>query len=339
MPIQESNLTFYPSALVSYQTASQNGGVMAGTGKIVTNVMENLFPNISNSERSSGSGKRRKVFAKIETDPLIAALNGKVFIDKLSSGDDYFLLHFTGSQIDVESDLSNPRHYGIGTLKTDVAVGATSLTVVLEHAGAESLQPFKANDALYIAAKESYNSNGNAEFVTVSATEVNYSNGEASILLAAGTKFAWSAGANVASVITVSEVKPTAADFIVTSAAGTFTSTGNVTLNGFATIHQTWTLTITDGATGSFRLDGDTLGSGVATGNIGSDFAPNNGDFSKPFFTLAAAGWGGSWATNDTLEFSTDPAALPFWVKRVVPAGAASTSYSALSLAFVVESL
>ena len=72
-----------------------------------------------------------------------------------------------------------------------------------------------------------------------------------------------------------------------------------------------------------FAVAGDTLGS-VGSGNIASNFAPTNPDFGAPYFTLPSAIWGGAWASGETFTFQTHPAALPLWLKRVVPAGAAS---------------
>lgn len=84
--------------------------------------------------------------------------------------------------------------------------------------------------------------------------------------------------------------------------------------NNAGTIAQTWTITITDHATGAFKLDGSTLGADVATGNLNADFAPVN-PAGGVYFTLRATGWGGTAATNDTLTFTVtlaDPiVALP----------------------------
>jgi len=46
--------------------------------------------------------------------------------------------------------------------------------------------------------------------------------------------------------------------------------------------------------------------------------------FTKPYFTIPAAAWGGTWANGETVTFITHPASIPIWEKRVIPAGANS---------------
>jgi hypothetical protein len=61
----------------------------------------------------------------------------------------------------------------------------------------------------------------------------------------------------------------------------------------------------------------------LGTGNAGVDFEPTNADTGEPYFTIDASGWGGTWQSGDTIEFTTIPSAFPIWIKEVVPAGTA----------------
>ncbi|MBF0310825.1 MAG: type II toxin-antitoxin system HicB family antitoxin [Magnetococcales bacterium] len=80
-----------------------------------------------------------------------------------------------------------------------------------------------------------------------------------------------------------------------------------------AGIEQTWTITFTSAT--DFTCAGDTVGS-VGTGSRNSAFAPTNPDHARPYFTLPATGWGGTWASGNILSFKTHPATIPIWEKR-----------------------
>ena len=344
MPIEPANIKWYKPALIS-NTPAQNGGRLSNT-ESPTNVKGNVFPDVPQSERVSGSTTLRKMFIKIETDPAIEMVNAQVFFDAPSSGDDFVLLQYTGSQTDTQDQISgSARHYGLGTLRDTVAIGATQIVVTLEHAdmAGASLQPFKPNDTLWISNQVDINGSGNSEYITIgpNAGDVVYSGGECTINLVSGVTFDWTVGGTdikVSSCFTISSIKPTYASFTVTSTSGVYTDTDNLELNGFGCIEQNWTITITDSGTGAFRLDGDTLGTAVATGTMGSDFSPDNAAFSKPYFTLKSTGWSGTWANNDTITFTTHPAAVPYWEKRIVPAGAASIANTGSQVAISGES-
>ena len=83
---------------------------------------------------------------------------------------------------------------------------------------------------------------------------------------------------------------------------------------------------------GAFTCTGSATGA-VSGGAIGGDFAPNNPDFGKPYFTLRTAGWGGTWAADETMIFTTVPAAEPLWFKQVVPAAASIVAGNSFEIA------
>jgi hypothetical protein len=53
------------------------------------------------------------------------------------------------------------------------------------------------------------------------------------------------------------------------------------------------------------------------------DYSPVNAAFSLPYFTLTAAGWGGTPTIGDTMQVQIHPAAIPVWVVQKTSAGAA----------------
>ncbi len=97
---------------------------------------------------------------------------------------------------------------------------------------------------------------------------------------------------------------------------------------------DSWTITFTSAS--AFTCSGANAGS-VGSGQITEDFSPTNPDTGQPYFTIDKDGWGGSWANGETVEFDTHPAAVPMWLKEVVPAATAQAPYNTFILGFYCE--
>ena len=69
-----------------------------------------------------------------------------------------------------------------------------------------------------------------------------------------------------------------------------------------------------------------------------ADYAPLNPATGTPYFTIKAIAWGSSFQANDTITFATQPAAIPIWYRRQVPAGTFSLANDYTSLAIHGES-
>ena len=109
-----------------------------------------------------------------------------------------------------------------------------------------------------------------------------------------------------------------------------------VEVNNVGTIEESWTLTFTSPT--AFTVSGANTGA-ISGGTIGSDYSPVNtnvgtGDY---YFTIRAAGWGGSWTLGDTITFQTHHAAEGFWAKEVVPAATASRTNNQMNLKLYAE--
>ncbi len=72
-------------------------------------------------------------------------------------------------------------------------------------------------------------------------------------------------------------------------------------------VEDTITLTFTSGT--DFDASGDYLGD-IGSGNIDSDFDPINPNTGTPYFTVRAAGWGGTWVSGDTMVFEVEPPSI-----------------------------
>ena len=83
MPILDNEIVWRPAALMSDTTPAQNGGRM-GYAQLVSGVKNNLFPDVSQAERTAGSIKWRKAFIHINSAQDTALLNTRLFLDALT---------------------------------------------------------------------------------------------------------------------------------------------------------------------------------------------------------------------------------------------------------------
>lgn len=131
------------------------------------------------------------------------------------------------------------------------------------------------------------------------------------------------------------EVSCSVDSWVESSAGGTYDETLNpLVLFNDGTVEDDWTLSFTSGT--EFTVSGAYYGS-VGTGSTAADFSPVNPDTGQPYFTLAAAGWGGSWVSGDTLNFTTHPSALPILLEQVVPAGIPAETNNLLPIGAYTE--
>ena len=108
------------------------------------------------------------------------------------------------------------------------------------------------------------------------------------------------------------------------AALAQYSGTVVVTNDGATT--ERWMLRILNGNT-TFECIGEHLGN-VGVGNRTTDFSPINPVSDKPYFTLPAIGWGGSWAAGNILRMNTVGAITPFAAIRCVqPSEAVGTHY------------
>lgn len=110
--------------------SSANGGGMS-TIDVLNNTGQNIFPNVTEAERTSGLIRYRKVFIKKEDGVLD---NAKFFIDRLSTAEDFYRLK-EGTDTDVQSDASGYEDWaGAGEI-TEALTGGASTTVVAQYDG------------------------------------------------------------------------------------------------------------------------------------------------------------------------------------------------------------
>jgi len=331
MSIVQGELKLYKSAVVN--DTGSNGGRMSAV-EAVDAVKNNVFPDLSVSERTAGLTRWRKLFVKVANAAGLALQNPKIIIETVTPGADHVEIA-AGTFEDTQSGLGTPRLYGGGQLNANVSATATSIDVLVEDAAAGL---FADGDTIRISDRATVDGAGNEEFMVIAASGVSYLGNVATLTLTSGLANGYTASATrVSSVYQPADIVGAVSNWVETAAgSGTYDEVGSpVAVDSIGGVSQAWTLTFSSGT--AFSVVGDTLGN-VGSGTTAGDFAPNNPDFTAPYFTLLAAGWAGTWASGDTITFRTDPAAAPIWLKQTVPAGTAALSSDSVIPAIIGES-
>ena len=335
MPILDNEIIWRPAALMSDTVPAQNGGRMT-LSQLVSGVKNNLFPDVSQSERTAGSTKWRKAFVHINSAQDTALLNTRLFLDALTPAGDFVVFHL-GTQTDTEDQVGG-RPYGIGTLYAPIVGGAVQIQLACEHNGQyATLQPFRIGDVLRVSDRPSTGGAGNEEWVSITGIAYGTDFATVDVSPAIANNYA-TANTLVSSVLELPSVVAAWSGIAVTSMGGSFDSAtvGNLVAHNKGAVEENWTLTFTSATT--FTVSGNTVGTLASPGSVSADYAPLNPATGTPYFTIKAIGWGGSFQTNDTVTFATQPAAIPIWYRRQVPAGTFSLANDFTSLAIHGES-
>lgn len=327
MSILASELVWRKSSVIAND--GTNGDVMSSIVS-TSGAKNNIFPDVPQSERTAGSTVYRKMFIHVANDDDLTFVDPQLFVETRTPGDDAVNI-FLGTQTDTESAITGTEQlYGMGTLESNVSVGAGSITVDVEDW--VNLPIFANGMTIRISDKADINDTGNEEYHVINGAPS--ATGNSITLTLTGTLAnGYSAGAKVSSVIAVGDVEAVA-DTFVNNGTGTFSVAGIVT-DHIGTVEDNWTITFTSAT--AYDVSGARTGA-VGSGNVGSDFSPNNPNYTKPYFTLLSASFGGTFTAADTITFSTHPAAIPVWYRRDIPAGAASLSGNSVIVAVDGES-
>lgn len=303
---------------------TSNGGRMSAD-QVISGVVQNVWPHVPKAERTAGSRKYRKIFDKVSNDDDEALINPAYYLDGDSLGEDWFFF-YPVTQRAVQSDwvtTSPPsRKYVAGYLKTTVAAIDTSLTIVFTDA--EQASHVLDGDNIRVSDKTDPDQvTGDEALLTITGTP-SVSSNEVTITVTAAIGYAFTAGTGTKISILyepTSDIECSTESWTVTTAGDGDADETDIVLDNIGTIEQDWTITF-NSATG-FTVSGDTVGA-LATGTTASLYAPSNPDWTKPYFQLPTALWSGTWASGDTLTFTTHPAAVALVQERRVPAGCAS---------------
>lgn len=321
--------------------------------QIVTGVVQNLFPHVTSSQRAAGYFDFYGAWWQVADDDDGTGVDPQLFQDFPTLSDDDYVLMFAMDDRDAIDDITGyatgndtEEKYGTAMLTANITAGDTTFDVEVKNAAMASGNDaiFRDGDTIKVTDKTTATAvSGNEETHTIDGTPVVASDGVTITLTIAdsgGFANGFTADGSVARCSSIyepaSDIEASATTAVVTSTAGTFDdSTYPIVLDHIGSVDEDWTLTFTDAS--HFRLDGDSLGTGVATGDITTDFTPTNSGRSKPYFTIEADAFGGTFEAGDTITFTTKPAAVHIGLKRVVPAGSGSLSNNKVPLALIVE--
>ena len=322
--MENTDLILYKSVIVS--DAGANGGRMSYT-QVTSGILNNLFPNVSQSERTDGATKYRKFFFKNKNAAGETAANSRIWISKRSTGGDYFRLK-AGTNTDIQSMADDYTNWlGSGYLYNAIGTDATRMDVV-----------FDTNNGVYNSSLIRISDNsGKEEFLTIKGSSgVSWNGSIATILTTTCFRSGYPASQDVliSAVIDFGDLVASTDNWSESREIYN-ESSYPVEVNNVGTIEESWTLTFSSGT--AFTVSGANTGL-ISGGVIGSDYSPVNpnvgtGDY---YFTLRAAGWGVP-QIGDTITFQTHAAASGFWCKEVVPALTASRTNSQMNLKLYAE--
>lgn len=318
-----------------------NGGKITAN-LITTGVMNNVWPNVSKAQRDAGHTLHRKLFFKVNDDDDGTLTAPQAMIDLITSGGDR-IIAFAGTYTDTQADITgSERKYGGAPLDADLAaaIGPVTFDVVVEDVslatGTDAI--FKVDDKIRLTDKVNPNSvSGNEEILTLTTV----TNVDTVVTLTVSEDVANSylvaSNSRVMSLYEPGDITTDVESFTVTSTAGTYDDTTYpVVADNIGTYADEVTLTFTSAsAFTATSANGYTYGSGTISG----DFAPVNGDNTKPYFTLNYLGFGGTFVSGDTITFTLIPAYFAQWFKRIVPASTGSLAGNYVRSAVIGESV
>ena len=322
MAIANTDIKFFKSTSVNNTTT--NGGKISAN-RVTTNTLNNLFPNVTSAERTAGVTRYRKVFMKNENSSDIVLETTKLYIGMLSSGEDYFRM-VEGTDSDIQSDADDYTNwFGSGILNTNLLSGESSMEVAYD-----TNDGVFSGESILLRLDDGTN---NAEVQLVGSPS--WLGNIATLSFSGALEADFDADDTVVStVVELGEVKPESSSWLESSSAGTYDeSTYPLVLFNIGTISEDWTLTFTSST--AFSVTGAVTGS-IGSGTIGTNFMPANGV--SYYFKIDKSGWGGTWATGNTITFTTKHAAKPLWIKEVVPAGCSALSNNSVRLNWEGES-
>ena len=317
-----------------------NGGRESYT-EIVSGQLYNLFPRVTNAERVNGVTRYRKFFVHNTDDEQGTLFNVLAFIDKLSTGDDYYRLA-VGTDTDTQADIGGYNWYGTGRLEQAASAGATQIQVNFFET--DLVGVLAQGDKLYITNKETVDDPAHYdEFNEIDS--ISWAGSVATITLAQQLQHDYPVSyedggvtyyTRVAVCLDLGDLVARTDSVTVNSAGGTYDDANHpIEGDNKGSVRDTITLTFTSAT--AFDAAGNYLGS-IGSGDINNDFSPTNPNTSTPYFTIPHEGWGGTWAPGDTLTFELYPASHGVWAKEVVPAGANSKANNVVVFAVYGES-
>lgn len=314
---------------------------------IVLGGVQNVWKHVTSSQRTAGYFDYAEIWCHVATSTVETLIDPAFLLDAPTLSDTDYIMYFAMGNRETIAGIAGTttgtdakRKYGSHKLAVDIVGGSAvyTLRVLAKNAAlvTGNDQIIKTGDPIRISNKLTADALTGTEVdltvasVTPDGLYINITTVEPIL-----ASFIADGVTRVSSLMRPADIVAAHTTPVKTSAAGTYDfTTYPLVLDNIGTVDQDWIYTFSDGT--HFALTGDELGA-VGTGTIGVDFSPNNPDYSRPYSTLEAAGFGGTWAGGDIITLSTTPAAFKIGGKRVIPPLTASLSNNKATLVFEGE--
>lgn len=326
MPLTATDVVFRAPQTIS--DAASNGGRMTNT--VIPEAKNAIFPDVRQAERLAGSDRYRKVFVHFAGDG--DAMDVKIVPFAPTPAGDTAVIYL-GSQEDTQDVFTAalpPRAYGAAIVVGSLQAGADTITVQLEP-GAPVI--FAPGDLIYITNKANVSDPGGAElYATVASAGAPDANLQQTLTLTAPAPYQVDDGhgtVRAASVLQAGDALASIVNVVPTTASGAVDATA-YSRSPIGAVFDDWTLTFLSPTT--FACSGSRTGPLSQTGQVGTAYLPVNTNAGAPYFYLQPGFLGGTWAAGETVTFRTMPAAVPLWLRRIVPAGTATFALNRFDL-------
>lgn len=309
-----------------------NGGRMDNNVDVISGITNNVWPSVFKAERLAGSTKYRKTFFKVANDADEVLYYPQIWMDIPTQGEDW-IVFFLGTQSDIQSEITGGEDcYGCAPLKTNVSSGASSFVVTVEDAtlatgGADEI--FRDGDTIRITNKDTPSSGAGTEEIHTISGDPTVVGNDVTITIVGTLENGYNTDDNTYGTRVMSVLEPEDVVASVESVSASTFGDGDyndddypILPDNIGSIDQEITLLFSSAT--EFTATSSVPGVTLPPGTTDSEYAPENSDVSRPYFTIDKDGWTGTWTSTDTLTFTTKPAAIPIWEKRVVPAGCSS---------------
>lgn len=121
MAIQSSEINLYQSQVVNF--TNSNGGKISTT-VIQPGLSNTWWPVVSEAQLISGAVQWRKSFVRIDNAQNTPGTNLRVSLWKPTAAEDVIYLA-SGTQTDIQSDITTPDLFGAGTLNSNITASVT----------------------------------------------------------------------------------------------------------------------------------------------------------------------------------------------------------------------
>jgi len=130
MPVQVSDMKMYKSSIIT--DTDINGSVM-GTQEVLSGQRHNLFPRVTQTERTTGITRYRKEFLKNNNVDNDIAYDALIYLESKSNAGDHFAVA-SGTDTDTQLDVTTSDRIwvGCGSVATTLSGGETSIDILME---------------------------------------------------------------------------------------------------------------------------------------------------------------------------------------------------------------